>query len=222
MKENSLTSLPIGKVGRKKKVLGSSITPLPPSPSDIGTWQTVVELNFGTNQIQKLPDDIACLANLEVLILSNNLLRKLPSNVGQLQKLRVLDLEENKLEAIPNEIGRLRELQKLILQSNSLTQLPRAIGSVSLFSLSLSLSLSLSSLSLMLLFLFVCLSQQATVQTGVHLRGREPSAVPPGGDRLPGVARVALHQRQPAPTGQQQAASFFWGGGTRPVCLTTK
>jgi hypothetical protein len=26
----------------------------------------VVELNFGTNQIQKLPDDIALLANLEV------------------------------------------------------------------------------------------------------------------------------------------------------------
>jgi len=25
-----------------------------------------VELNFGTNQIQKLPDDIALLANLEV------------------------------------------------------------------------------------------------------------------------------------------------------------
>ncbi len=33
---------------------------------DIGTWQTVVELNFGTNKIGKLPDDIACLANLEV------------------------------------------------------------------------------------------------------------------------------------------------------------
>ena len=44
MKENTLTSLPI----------------------DIGTWMPVVELNFGTNQIQKLPDDIACLANLEV------------------------------------------------------------------------------------------------------------------------------------------------------------
>lgn len=34
--------------------------------SDIGTWHSVVELNFGTNQIQKLPDDIACLSNLEV------------------------------------------------------------------------------------------------------------------------------------------------------------
>jgi hypothetical protein len=33
---------------------------------DIGTWRSVVEVNFGTNQIQKLPDDIAELANLEV------------------------------------------------------------------------------------------------------------------------------------------------------------
>ena len=34
--------------------------------SDIGTWRSIVELNFGTNQIQKLPDDIALLENLEV------------------------------------------------------------------------------------------------------------------------------------------------------------
>lgn len=33
---------------------------------DIGTWRSIVELNFGTNQIQKLPDDIALLENLEV------------------------------------------------------------------------------------------------------------------------------------------------------------
>lgn len=46
MKENALTSLPI----------------------DIGTWTSLVELNFGTNQIQKLPDDITNLPNLEVRI----------------------------------------------------------------------------------------------------------------------------------------------------------
>ena len=33
---------------------------------DIGTWVQMVELNLGTNQISKLPDDIACLNNLEV------------------------------------------------------------------------------------------------------------------------------------------------------------
>lgn len=37
--------------------------------SDIGTWRSIVELNFGTNQIQKLPDDIALLENLEARIL---------------------------------------------------------------------------------------------------------------------------------------------------------
>lgn len=34
-----------------------------------------MELNLGTNQLTKIPDDISCLQNLEVLILSNNLLK---------------------------------------------------------------------------------------------------------------------------------------------------
>ncbi len=33
---------------------------------DIGTWSTMVELNLGTNQISKLPEDIALLQSLEV------------------------------------------------------------------------------------------------------------------------------------------------------------
>ena len=40
---------------------------------------------------------------------------------------------------------------------------------------------------------------QATVQAGVPLRGRELPLLPAGGDRLPRVPGVALHQRQPAP-----------------------
>ena len=35
----------------------------------------MVELNLGTNQLTKVPDDIQCLQSLEVLILSNNSLR---------------------------------------------------------------------------------------------------------------------------------------------------
>jgi len=35
----------------------------------------MVELNLGTNQLSRMPDDIDALENLEVLILSNNLLR---------------------------------------------------------------------------------------------------------------------------------------------------
>jgi hypothetical protein len=44
MKENLLTSLPL----------------------DIGTWVNMVELNLGTNQLNKVPDDIALLQSLEV------------------------------------------------------------------------------------------------------------------------------------------------------------
>lgn len=43
--------------------------------SDIGTWAKMVELNLGTNQLTKIPDDVQSLQALEVLILSNNLLR---------------------------------------------------------------------------------------------------------------------------------------------------
>ena len=39
---------------------------------DIGTWSHMVELNLGTNQIAKLPDDIANLQNLEVRDLFTN------------------------------------------------------------------------------------------------------------------------------------------------------
>ena len=42
---------------------------------DIGSWNSMVELNLGTNQLVSLPDDLSKLQNLEVLILSNNLLR---------------------------------------------------------------------------------------------------------------------------------------------------
>ena len=35
----------------------------------------MVELNLGTNQIAKIPEDIANLEKLEVLVLSNNLLK---------------------------------------------------------------------------------------------------------------------------------------------------
>ena len=45
------------------------------SLADIGDWVNMVELNLGTNQLSKIPDDIENLQNLEVLILSNNLLR---------------------------------------------------------------------------------------------------------------------------------------------------
>ena len=48
-------------------------------PIDIGTWLHIVELNLGTNQLTKIPDDVAMLSSLEVLILSNNHLRKLPA-----------------------------------------------------------------------------------------------------------------------------------------------
>lgn len=43
--------------------------------ADTGSWVNMVELNLGTNQLAKIPDDIDKLEKLEVLILSNNLLR---------------------------------------------------------------------------------------------------------------------------------------------------
>ena len=45
------------------------------SVADTGRWVNMVELNLGTNQLTRIPDDIDKLERLEVLILSNNLLR---------------------------------------------------------------------------------------------------------------------------------------------------
>ena len=64
MKENKLTSLPIGMYTLVKLCHGHHNHEY--IIADIGTWRSIVELNFGTNQIQKLPDDIALLENLEV------------------------------------------------------------------------------------------------------------------------------------------------------------
>ena len=46
----------------------------------------MVELNLGTNQLTKIPEDISNLSSLEVLILSNNNLKKLPAGIGQLSR----------------------------------------------------------------------------------------------------------------------------------------
>ena len=43
--------------------------------SDVGNWSMMVDLNLGTNQLSKLPEDIQCLTSLKTLILSNNLLK---------------------------------------------------------------------------------------------------------------------------------------------------
>jgi len=42
---------------------------------DTSTWVNMVELNLGTNQLARIPDDIDRLEKLEVLILSNNMLK---------------------------------------------------------------------------------------------------------------------------------------------------
>lgn len=41
----------------------------------MGKWLNMVELNLGTNQLTKIPEDISCLEKLEILIISNNLLK---------------------------------------------------------------------------------------------------------------------------------------------------
>jgi len=43
--------------------------------TDTSTWVNMVELNLGTNQLARIPDDVDQLEKLEVLILSNNMLK---------------------------------------------------------------------------------------------------------------------------------------------------
>ena len=54
MKENQLTSLPIGGSSRLDNFLYNFC-----NLTDIGTWVNMVELNLATNQLTKIPDDIS-------------------------------------------------------------------------------------------------------------------------------------------------------------------
>ena len=61
MKENQLTSLPIGIL----TYLDFKKYPCVIF-QDIGTWVNMVELNLGTNQLTKIPDDIATYEQIQL------------------------------------------------------------------------------------------------------------------------------------------------------------
>ena len=69
MRENALTSLPLG------QSLYGSVSKGDFLVVDIGSWTALVELNLATNQLTVIPEDIKNLQNLEVLIMSNNQLK---------------------------------------------------------------------------------------------------------------------------------------------------
>ena len=71
MRENALTSLPLGRSRSpydEHRCAALSLV-------DIGSWTALVELNLATNQLTVVPEDIKYLQNLEVLIMSNNQLK---------------------------------------------------------------------------------------------------------------------------------------------------
>lgn len=73
MRENALTSLPLGKdILENDSTLISIFIYI---CLDIGSWTALVELNLATNQLTVIPEDIKNLQNLEVLIMSNNQLK---------------------------------------------------------------------------------------------------------------------------------------------------
>jgi leucine-rich repeat protein SHOC2 len=69
MRENALTSLPLGKKFQSIFIFRIFLI------IDIGSWTALVELNLATNQLTVIPEDIKNLQNLEVLIMSNNQLK---------------------------------------------------------------------------------------------------------------------------------------------------
>jgi Leucine-rich repeat (LRR) protein len=74
MRENALTSLPLGR--RSINVLSFFVLIAAFFVRlDIGSWTALVELNLATNQLTVIPEDIKNLQNLEVLIMSNNQLK---------------------------------------------------------------------------------------------------------------------------------------------------
>ncbi len=68
LEHNQVDKIPYGIFSRAKHLtkLNMKENLLTSLPLDIGTWTNMVELNLGTNQLAKVPDDVALLQSLEV------------------------------------------------------------------------------------------------------------------------------------------------------------
>jgi PTH2 family peptidyl-tRNA hydrolase len=93
---------------------------------------TLVELNFGGNNLEEIPLALGKLVNLTKLVLSDNRIKTIPHDVlASLSQLTILSLEHNKIEELPSDFGDIvPQLEQLYLQKNLLRDLPESIANL--------------------------------------------------------------------------------------------
>lgn len=97
------------------------------SVSQIEETLSIDKKIYSVNQFSLLPPEIGTLNTLEDLNLMQNALTKHPSSIGNLYQLEALNLRSNQLNAIPKEIETAISLTTLITRSNQLKNIPTPI-----------------------------------------------------------------------------------------------
>jgi len=99
-------------------------------PEELGSLDSLKELNLRNNNFTSLPTTIGQLQNLTTLRISNNNLTILPSGITRLTKLELLHVHSNALASLPTNIGNLVSLSTLWAQYNEIQTLPSGICAI--------------------------------------------------------------------------------------------
>ena len=93
-------------VSHKSDVSSSPLSSLLlPQPPQIGSLESLEELQLDSNQLKELPDDLGRLSNLLSIDVTKNKLEFLPTTVNHLFNLKDLHVSENLLTTVPDSIG---------------------------------------------------------------------------------------------------------------------
>ena len=90
--------------------------------------QFVSSINFGSNDIQELPEDFfLCVPGAIDLNFNYNKLRRLPKGIPHCKKLRFVQFSNNCLEDLPEDFGDSESLWRLDISSNPMKRLPPVV-----------------------------------------------------------------------------------------------
>ena len=84
--------------------------------------------SYGTQPLNKIPEEVFELKHLKILRVNGNCLKIIPESIGNLSNLTKLYLWDNQLTILPESIGKLYNLRQLLLWNNQLKNLPESIG----------------------------------------------------------------------------------------------
>lgn len=97
-------------------------------PKHLTDCIALVEINFASNHIKRLPQGIEKLKNLQRLYLGRNFITALSDEITDIAKLEDLQLDDNRLRDLPEKLELLRNLKKLTVSKNNLGSLPMEFG----------------------------------------------------------------------------------------------